>query len=113
MEEQEEYYVLYGKDPENLDQATGSIPSLSDTSIINSTYSLVVTGLESGVVYYAQVVAAFDVFERFSEATVFLTKAPGKFSSNFFILQMISNVVYLQGKQSISNFFLLESPLQH
>lgn len=86
LEEQEEYYVLYGTDPENLYQTTGSIVSSSDTSIINATYSLVVEGLESGRVYYAQVAAAFDIFERFSEATVFLTKAPGKFSSNFFIL---------------------------
>lgn len=79
----EEYYILYGRDLENLDQESSVIFSPSDTSIVNATYTLELTGLESGTIYYAKVVAAFDiVFERFSEATVFLTKAPGKFSLN-------------------------------
>lgn len=106
---QEQYYIQYSPDPDNLVD-TNSIPSVSDTSVINATYSIVLTGLQSGAVYYARVVAVYDeVFERFSEMSVFLTKAPGKFFSDFSIFQVDrQSYVHLQRKHPICSSYLVD-----
>lgn len=78
--EEEEYYIIYGVESDELDMTSDSIPSVSDTSLENQTYSLYVEGLKSGTVYYAQVVAAFGMsgeFKRYSDTFVFRTKEDG------------------------------------
>ena len=75
---QEQYYVLYGTDPENLDQVTETISSLEDTTLVNSTYSISLQGLDEGTLYYVQVAAVYnEVFARYSEVIPFITKEPG------------------------------------
>ena len=75
---QEDYYVLYGSDPANLDQRTNPIPSVSDTTVINQVYELTVDGLNSGSVYYLRVVAVFNIlFKRQSELVVIWTNDEG------------------------------------
>lgn len=82
FETQEQYYILYGTDPDNLNQTTDSITSPLDTSVVNMTYDITLTELLSGTVYYVRVAAVFDeVFERYSETIPFITKEPRKFNS--------------------------------
>lgn len=75
---QEEYYVLYGTDPTDLNQRTDRITSSGDTSLTNQIFSLSIDGLDPGTVYYLRVVAVFDVlFKRESETIVIWTKENG------------------------------------
>ena len=81
----EEYYVSYGTDPNNLDQTSETLNSPQDTSVTDRAYTTTLTGLDSGSVYYIQVIAVFDVeFKRYTE-TAFVTKEPG---NAFFIISM-------------------------
>ena len=83
---QEQYYVWYGTDPDNLDQVTDTITSPEDTTVINSTYSTALEGLDSGTLYYIQVVAVYDdVFARYSEVIPLITKEPGMFNTQSFL----------------------------
>ena len=80
LEEEEEYYIIYGLDSDELDMFSDSILSVSDTNLENQTYSLRVEGLDAGTIYFAQVVAAFGTngeFERYSDIFVFRTKENG------------------------------------
>ena len=79
---QEDYYVLYGKDPTDLDQRSNSIPSPSDTTLMNRQYELTIDGLDSGSVYYLSVVAVFDVLsKRQSEQVVIWTNDEGIYTN--------------------------------
>ena len=83
---QEQYYVRYGTDPDNLDRVTATITSPEDTTVINSTYSTALEGLDSGTLYYIQVVAVYDdVFARYSEVIPLITKEPGMFNTQSFL----------------------------
>ena len=78
--EEEEYYIIYGFDSNELYMTSDSVSSVSDTSLENQTYSLYVEGLESATVYYAQVAAAFGLsgeFKRYSDNFIFRTKEDG------------------------------------
>lgn len=69
---------------EDLDQTSDSISSSTNTSLVNQTYSLVIEGLDTGTIYYAQVVAAFGdsgEFKRYSDTFAFRTKENGKYTS--------------------------------
>ena len=78
---QEEYYVAYGTDPDNLDQTTLPILSPEDTNLNDQTYSTALSGLQSGVVYYIRVFAVYNIeFVRFTDS-VFIVREPGKFTN--------------------------------
>ena len=75
---QEQYYVAYGTDPNNLNQVTHTINSPVDTSLVNQRYSTTLSGLLSGTIYYIEVIAVYnEEFVRYTEAA-FLVKEPGK-----------------------------------
>ena len=75
---QEQYYVVYGSDPNDLSQSSDPIPNFEIET--NAMYSITLQGLEPGVVYYTQVAAVFnEIFIRYSEVAVFITREPGKF----------------------------------
>lgn len=79
---QEEYYVLYGTDPTDLDRRTARISSSAVTSLTNQMFSLLIDGLDPGTVYYLRVVAVFDVLsKRESETIVIWTKENGNILS--------------------------------
>ena len=99
---QEDYYVLYGSDPANLDRRTNPIPSVSDTTVINQVYELTVVGLDSSSVYHLRVVAVFDILsKRQSELVVIGTKDEGtllyalKISCEFLFI-FIEQAYYLE-----------------
>ena len=77
---EEEYYIIYGSDPNELNVTSDTVPSVSNTSLENQTYSILVEGLDVSTVYFAQIVAAFGAngdFKRYSETFVFRTKEYG------------------------------------
>ena len=81
--EQEEYYIIYGMESDDLDQSSDSISSPTNTSLVNQTYSLMIQGLDIGTIYYCQVVAAFGEigeFKRYSDTFAFRTKESGKYT---------------------------------
>lgn len=78
--EEEEYYIIYGFNPDELYSTSDPIMSVSDTSLENQTYTIHIEGLEAGTIYYAQVVAVFGVSgesQRYSNDTTFRTKENG------------------------------------
>ena len=80
--EEEEYYIIYGLDSDKLEFISDSIESVSNVSLENQTYSLVVGGLEAATIYYGQIVAAFGgmslEYKRYSNMFVFRTKENGE-----------------------------------
>ena len=50
----QEYYVEYGEDENDLDQRSDSI-NVDNTSLIDQSYSVILTGLDVGTLYYVQV----------------------------------------------------------
>ena len=84
--QQEQYYVEYGTDPDNLAQRTDPISSPVDTSVVNMMYT---TSLElnPGTIYYLRVVAVFNtISKRASEMSVFRTKENGNCLCNITII---------------------------
>lgn len=75
--EQQEYYVLYGLDPSDLNYTTERIPGNANTSLTDQTYSTTIQGLTSGTLYYVQVVAEFGSVILNSEIMSFRTIEPG------------------------------------
>ena len=75
--EQQEYYVLYGLDENNLNYTTDRISGNANTSLTDQTYSTTIQGLTSGTLYYVQVVAEFGSTILYSETTSFRTIEPG------------------------------------
>ena len=75
---QERYYITYGTDRNKLDQQTDSIQSATDTTLKNQMYSLTMSDLQPGTIYYLRVTAVFDMFsKRESEIIIFRTKENG------------------------------------
>ena len=76
--QQEQYYVEYGTERNNLNMTTDSISSPMDTSLLNQSYSTLLLGLNPGTVYYIKVVAVYEViFARYSDIVFLRTYEPG------------------------------------
>ena len=74
----EQYYVEYGREPDNFTETTDPIASPTDNTLINRTYEVTLQGLQSATVYYYRVAAVFnDIYIRYSDLDVFVTKEPG------------------------------------
>lgn len=74
----EEYYIQYGTEETMLDVTTDSIPSPSDTSLVNQTYSITLQGLRPSTIYYFRVAAVYDsISTRYSELSSFRTYEEG------------------------------------
>ena len=98
----ERYYIRYGTDQYKLSQQSSSIPSAPDI-VDNTTYSLTLTGLEPGTIYYLRVVAVFGMFsKRQSDIAIFRTKEDGtihtfeKFINVILILFTTEQAYYLE-----------------
>lgn len=92
--EEEEYYIIYGFNSDELYLTSDTILSVSDTSLENQTYTIRIEGLEAGTIYFAHVVAAFGVsgeFRRYSDAFVFRTKENGTYLNNYQGYIVLSN----------------------
>lgn len=75
---QEQYYVEYGTNPDELDIITDPINSTSNTSITNMTYSTALTGLANSTIIAYRVVAVYDIYRRYSDVAYFRTSEPGR-----------------------------------
>ena len=78
LTEQQTYYVEYGSSLDLLDRQTD--PISSETLLPNQTYSVTLTGLEAGTVYYIRVVATFSDVSLYSSTESFTTIALRKCS---------------------------------
>lgn len=77
----EEYTVQYGVESNSLNLTSSTIDSVTDTTLVNQTYSIVINDLEAGTIYYMRVLAQYGVdivYNRYSELTVFRTLEQGK-----------------------------------
>ena len=48
----EQYTIFYGETPVALDGSTTPVPSYSDTTLVNQTYTVALTGLDAVTTYY-------------------------------------------------------------
>ena len=76
---QEQYYVEYGENLDNLDQTSSLLLSPENATAVNQEYTTILLGLNSGTLYYLRVAAVFDiVIVRYSEVFALVTKEQGK-----------------------------------
>ena len=79
--EMEEYIVQYGVESDNLNLTSSTVDSVSDTTLENQTYSVVLDQLKNGTIYYAQVLAQYgfgNLFKRYSDNIALRTLEDGK-----------------------------------
>ena len=79
--EQQQYYVAYGLDEDNLNETSYSILGNSNISLRDQTYNITLDGLTTGDTYYVVVIASYGFTTIFSETVSFTTKEPGKYQS--------------------------------
>ena len=82
----EEYIVQYGVKSRSFNLFSSTVDSVTDTTLVNQTYSVVVNNLEAGTVYYIRVLAQYRVdfiYRRYSDIIVFRTLEEGSSSTNF------------------------------
>lgn len=77
----EEYILQYGTESDNLNLTSSTVDSVTDTTLQNQTYSVVLDDLEEGTIYYVQVLAQYgfgNLFKRYSDVIAFRTLEEGK-----------------------------------
>ena len=72
----QQYSVIYGVDPDNLDWTWGILYSLPDVSATNQMFSITIVGLTQGTDYYVRVSSTFTYNVIYSELTTFTTLEP-------------------------------------
>ena len=82
---EQDYVVNYGTSEDNLDQTSDTVPSVTDTSLTNQEYSVSLTDLSAGTMYYYQVVATFESTTLESDTASFTTLELG--TVNYTIIQ--------------------------
>ena len=78
--ETEEYIVQYGIESDNFNLTSSSVESVTNTTLVNQTYSVVIDNLDMGTVYYVRILAQYgidDLFKRYSDITAFRTLEEG------------------------------------
>lgn len=71
--EQQEYTVIYGLTPFNLDRTSAVVSGVADTTLTNQEYSVALTGLTDSTLYYFRVIATFGSINLMSELSSFRT----------------------------------------
>lgn len=75
---QEQYFVEYGVESNNLNQTSIQVSSVADITLQNQTYSVTLQGLTPATIYYFRVSAVFEeVFQRYSDLSAFRTYENG------------------------------------
>lgn len=73
--------LQYGTEADNLNLTSSTVDSVTDTTLQNQTYSVVLDDLEKGTIYYVQVLAQYgfgNLFKRYSDIIAFRTLEEGK-----------------------------------
>ena len=82
---QENYFVEYGVESNNLNQTSDPVPSVMDITLQNQTYSVTLQELAPATIYFFRVSAVFEeVFQRYSELSAFRTYENGIENVNTF-----------------------------
>ena len=74
----QQYTVVYGLEPDALDQSHGPIYSSLDLSVVNQTFSVTLQGLTQGTDYYLRVSSTFGYNVIYSDLVSFTTLDPRK-----------------------------------
>ena len=72
--------LQYGTESNNLNLTSSTVDSVTDTTLQNQTYSVVLDDLEKGTIYYVQVLAQYgfgNLFKRYSDVNAFRTLEEG------------------------------------
>ena len=80
ISETEEYIIEYGFEPDKLNSTSSTLDSVTDTSLQNQSYSLVIDKLDTGTIYYLRVMAQYgfaNLFKRYSSTIAFRTLEKG------------------------------------
>lgn len=78
--ETEEYKIEYGVESDNLNLTSQIVNSVTDRTLVNQTYSVIIDNLEMGTIYYVRVLAQFGIdglYKRYSDVTAFRTLEEG------------------------------------
>ncbi len=75
----ETYVVNYGTDMNILNSTSEAVPSESDFEATDLTFSVLITGLTSNIVYYYQLVATNTFTSTSSDVMSFTTPEQGKY----------------------------------
>ena len=74
----QQYTVVYGLEPDALNQSHGPIYSSLDLSVVNQTFSVTLQGLTQGTDYYLRVSSMFGYNVIYSDIVSFTTLDPRK-----------------------------------
>lgn len=78
--ETETYKVEYGVDSGVFNLSSSTVNSVTDTTVVNQTYSVAIDALMAGTIYYMRVVAESginDLYKRYSNVALFRTLEEG------------------------------------
>ena len=79
--ETEEYIVKYGVESDNLNLSSSTLDSVTDTTLKNQTYSVIINKLGAETIYYFRVLAQYgfgNLFKRYSDLSAFRTLEKGE-----------------------------------
>ena len=77
ISEQQQYTVLYGTDPTNLNTTIDPISSGDNPMATDLMFEQVLDGLMQGTTYYVQVESTFNIYTLYSDIISFETIEPG------------------------------------
>lgn len=85
--ETENYRVEFGIESDLFNLSSSTVNSVTDTTVVNQTYSVTVNDLTVGTIYYMRVVAEFgtnDLYKRYSSEDAFRTLEEGMKNTKLF-----------------------------
>ena len=71
--QQQQYTVLYGLNPQSLDQISPAVVGNSDITLTNQQYSVAISGLQIGTTYYFRISTTFGEVTFTTETNEFRT----------------------------------------
>ena len=89
--ETENYRVEFGVESYVFNLSSSTVNSVTDTTVVNETYSVTIDVLMAGTIYYMRVVAEFginDLYKRYSNVAVFRTLEEGTKIQNWVFLTL-------------------------
>jgi hypothetical protein len=90
----EQYTISYGENPVALDRSTTPVPSYSDTTLVNQTYTVALTGLDTVTTYYFLIESENSELSASTEIMEFTTTetAPSGPPQNFDVSAQVTSL---------------------
>ena len=115
--ETEEYIVKYGVESDNLNLSSSTLDSVTDTTLKNQTYSVIINKLGAETIYYFRVLAQYgfgNLFKRYSDISAFRTLEKGEWKfianrvENFDFSEQLAYLPFLNHTDTYLNSSYLE-----